>query len=187
VKRTLKEDCAMTDVYVGQIMMAGFGFAQRYFAQCNGQVLPANQNAALFSLLGAQYGGDGRTTFALPDLRGRTPVGAGTSQDPGWQPPAYPQGNAAGAEAVGLSIAQMPAHGHMVSATTAAGASRNPSAQIYGATTGQEALYAPPGAQVVLNSTCVSAAGNSESHPNMQPYLAINFVIALNGIYPTRG
>ncbi|QWT18979.1 tail fiber protein [Bacillus sp. NP157] len=177
----------MTDVYLGQIMMAGFGFAQRYFAQCNGQILPISQNTALFSLLGVQYGGNGSVTFGLPDLRGRVPVGAGASQDQAWQPAAYAQGALAGTETVTLTTSEMPAHGHQVSATTAAGAGRSPSNQIYASTTGQEALYASPGAQVVLNPACVSPAGGSQPHENMQPYLAINFVIALNGIYPSRG
>jgi microcystin-dependent protein len=176
----------MTDVYLGQIMLAGFGITPRSFAQCNGQIMPVSQNQALFSLLGVQYGGNGSTTFALPDLRSRTPVGAGESTDPAWQPPPYVQGTPGGVESVTLTTLQMPAHGHQVGATTAAGTGRSPSTQIYGATTGQEALYAAPGAQVALNQACVGMSGGSQPHTNMQPFLAINFLIALNGIYPQR-
>ena len=85
----------MSEFFIGQIMMAGFSFAPKYFAQCNGQLLPINQNQALFSLLGTQYGGNGTTNFALPDLRSRTPVGFASSVDPGWQPPSVQIGQAA--------------------------------------------------------------------------------------------
>lgn len=102
----------MSEFFIGQVMLTGFAFAPKYFAQCNGQLLPVNQNQALFSLLGPRFGGDGRTTFALPDLRGRTPIGYAPSVDANWQPPVTPIGQAGGAEAVTLVPADLPAHSH---------------------------------------------------------------------------
>ncbi|HEX7813768.1 phage tail protein [Dyella sp.] len=177
----------MTDVFTGQIMMAGFNFAPRTFAMCNGQILPISQNAALFSLLATQYGGDGSVTFALPDLRSRTPVGAGPSQDPAWQPTPYVQGELDGVEQVSLLLSEMPAHTHAVGVTTNAGVTRLPTSNIYASTGTQEPLYAAPGSQVGLNQACVSTTGGSQPHSNVQPFLTINFMIALSGIYPSRG
>jgi len=176
----------MSEYFIGQIMLTGFNFAPRYFAQCNGQLMPISQNPALFSLLGTQYGGNGVNTFALPDLRGRTPVGAGNSADPGWQPAPYTQGAVFGVETVTLTQAQMPLHMHSFNGTTQAGTARNPSNSVYGAPA-SEALYAAADSSLVgLASTQVQAAGSNLPHPNIQPCLTINFNIALNGIFPSR-
>lgn len=175
----------MSEVFLGQIMLTAFNFAPRGFALCNGQLLSISQNQALFSLLGTQYGGDGITTFALPDLRGRAPVGAGASADPSWQPSPYVQGEKGGVESVTLTQAQMPAHVHQFQGTSAAGTSRNPTDKLYGTDTA--ALYAPStGAQVPLNPATLSNAGSTGPHENMQPFKVINYCIALNGIYPSR-
>jgi microcystin-dependent protein len=176
----------MSDYFLGQIMLTGFGFAPRGFAQCNGQLLPISQNAALFSLLSNQFGGDGRTTFGLPDLRGRTPTGAGPSADSAWQPSPYAMGQALGTETVILTGANLPMHTHSVAASTQDGRSRNPTGSVYGNST-TESLYASATSGLTaLNPTQLQNAGSSQPHANLQPYLAINFNIALNGIYPSR-
>jgi microcystin-dependent protein len=175
----------MSEFFIGQIMMVGFNFAPRFFAQCNGQLLPISQNQALFSLLGTQYGGDGRTTFALPDLRSRTPIGYASSVDPGWQPPPVQIGQAAGVESVTLAENNLPTHTHSANATTANGTTRNPNAALFATT--PVALHGPStGSLVSLNPATVVPAGGNQAHPNLQPYSTINFCVALNGIFPSR-
>ncbi len=178
----------MSDYYLGQIMLTGFGFAPRNFAQCNGQLLSINQNAALFSLLGVYYGGNGQTNFALPDLRGRSPVGIGPSVDQGWQPSPYVIGQFGGVENVTLLSSNMPAHTHTVAATTQNGTAKNPDSDaLYGATPA-EAIYGSASSGLVpLYPAEISPAGGSGAHANMQPFRVINFNIALSGIYPSRG
>lgn len=183
----------MSEFYIGQIMMTGFPFAQKYFAQCNGQTLPVAQNQALFSLLGTQYGGNGSTTFMLPDLQGRTPVGAGQSVDGNWNPSPYPVGMIAGVENVTLDQSSMPTHTHAVNATVAAGTANLPTTPSLYATAaiaagGNEAIYVPitSGTRVPLMATTVTTAGGGQPHANMQPYRVINFNIALQGIFPSR-
>lgn len=176
----------MADVYVGQIMMSGFSFAPRGFAACNGQLLPIQQNQALFALLSTTYGGNGTTNFALPDLRGSTPVGAGASIDPTWQPAPYPMGTRAGVEAVTLTVNQLPAHTHAATALTGPASAKNPTGAFY-ATSSLEAIYQnSTGPQVPMHPQMLAAAGGNGAHPNMQPFQVINFNIALNGIYPSR-
>ena len=175
----------MSEFFIGQVMMTGFNFAPRFFALCNGQLLPINQNQALFSLLGTQYGGNGTTNFALPDLRSRTPIGYASSVDPSWQPPSVQIGQASGVENVTLLSTNVPAHTHSANATTANGTTRNPNGALYANTT--VALHGPSnGAAVALNPTTVAPAGGNQPHPNLQPYTAINFCIALQGIFPSR-
>lgn len=182
---TIQGEGTMAEVYLGQIMLVGFNFVPRGFAACNGQLLPIIQNQALFSLLGTQYGGDGRVSFGLPNLQGRTPVGAGTSGDPSWQPPPYTVGALAGVENVALLPQNMPAHTHGAMGSTVAGTVGNPTNALYG-NSGSESIYAVPGPQVVLNAQTLSAVGGSQPHANMQPFRVINFIIALSGIYPSR-
>lgn len=171
----------MSDFFLGQIMLTGFGFAPRGFAQCNGQLLPISQNAALFSLLGTIYGGNGTTTFSLPDLRGRTPVGFGN----GFDGSSYTLGEVVGTEAVTLTQGQLPAHTHLLGAVTQNGTARSPTNALYGAAAG-EALYGPNGNAVALAAGQVQPTGGGQPHSNMQPYGTINFNIALTGIYPSR-
>jgi microcystin-dependent protein len=176
----------MAEVFMGQIMLGAFGFAPKNFAMCNGQLLAINQNQALFSLLGTQFGGDGRVTFALPDLRGRVPVGAGGSRDPNWQPASYPMGLPAGSEAVSLNTAEVPAHLHAASGTKNTGTDRLPNGGLYGTSAGAN-LYAPvAGNSQVTLAPQTLAAGGGLPHANMQPFRVVNFNIALYGIFPSR-
>jgi len=160
----------MSEPFVGEIRMFGFGFAPQGWALCNGQLLPINQNQALFSLLGTTYGGDGRTTFALPDMQSRVPVCQG--QGPGLS--SYAEGQAGGAETVTLAATQMPGHNHPVKASSSPASSAS---HIYAA---------KPDTSTVMNADMLGAAGGSQPHDNIQPYLAVNFCIALNGIFPSR-
>ncbi len=174
----------MSEFFIGQIMMAGFNFAPKFWALSNGQLLPINQNQALFSLLGTQYGGNGTTNFALPDLRSRTPIGYASSVDPSWQPPSVQIGQASGVENVTLLSTNLPSHTHQINATTTNGATRNPNNAIYANTS--VALHAAPNALVPLNPATLAPAGGNQPHPNLQPYSVINFCIALSGIFPSR-
>jgi microcystin-dependent protein len=175
----------MGEYFVGQIMMTGFNFAPKNFANCDGQLMSIIQNQALFSLFGTQYGGNGTTNFALPDLRSRTPIGYASSVDPSWQPPAVQIGEVAGIENVTLLSSNLPAHTHNVAATTAAGTSRSPRNNLI-ATAGASLYAASGGPLVPLNPQNVSPAGGNQPHPNMQPYSTINFCVCLFGMYPSR-
>ncbi|WP_428152140.1 phage tail protein [Brevundimonas sp.] len=179
----------MSDFFMGQVMMTGFGYAPRNFAQCNGALLSISQNSALFTLLGVTYGGDGVTTFALPDLRGRTPAGGGfNSVDPAWQPPSYAWGQIGGVETVSLTGDQNGPHTHGMTATTAVGTSAFlDGQQVLAQASGSGQLYGAPQALIPLSANPTSVAGNGSPHDNMQPYQVINFNIALYGIYPSRG
>lgn len=174
----------MSEFFIGQIMMAGFNFAPKFWALSNGQLLPINQNQALFSLLGTQYGGNGTTNFALPDLRSRTPIGYASSVDPSWQPPSVQIGQASGVENVTLLSTNLPSHTHQINATTTNGTTRNPNNAIYANTS--VALHAVPNGLVPLNPATLAPAGGNQPHPNLQPYSVINFCIALSGIFPSR-
>lgn len=168
----------MSDFFIGQISLFGFNFAPRFFALCNGQLLAINQNTALFSLLGTTYGGNGTTTFALPDLRGRVPVSFGAG---------FSQGQAAGAETVSLSTANLPAHNHALAATTQVANRRIPTGRMLATDTSTNAeYYAPPGQTTSLGPNSIGPTGGGAPHENRQPYLAINFCIALQGIFPSR-
>lgn len=168
----------MSEFFMGQITPFAFAFAPRYWALCNGQLLSIQQNTALFSLLGTQYGGTGVTTFALPDLRGRTPLAAGPTPQGG-----MPMGQTAGVENVTLLTPQLPAHTHQVSASTEATKVRSPKENQFG--TAGVNLYGSGNLVPLGQSTC-SAVGGNQPHSNIQPYTALNFCIALQGIYPSR-
>lgn len=180
----------MSEKFIGQIMMAGFDFAPRYFAMCNGQLLPINQNQALFSLLGTQFGGNGTTNFALPDLRSRTPVSYASSVDSGWQPPSVQMGQAAGTESVTLLSTNLPAHTHAMNASTANGDNRSAGGRVFATSTSTATppnLYASSaGALVPQHPQTVDTVGGNQPHSNIQPYTTINFCIALQGLYPSR-
>lgn len=166
-------------------MTFGFAFAPKGFAQCNGQLLSIAQNQALFSLLGTVYGGDGRTTFGLPNMQSRTPVGFGQSADQGYLPSPYAQGELGGVENVTLLTPQLPAHNHNLCGVTTATNGRNPTNNFYGTT--PTAIYANTGqTQVPLAATTIGQTGGTSPHPNLQPYRTINFCIALQGIFPSR-
>lgn len=177
----------MTDFFIGQISMFAFDFPPRFWAQCNGQLLPIAQNAALFSLLGTQYGGNGTTNFALPDLRGRTPIGYASSVNPAWQPPAVQIGQASGQESVTLSATNSPTHTHSLNATTTVANKRVPTGKLFGTDSASIAdYYAVPGTNTTLNPSSVSSVGQGQAHANMQPYSVINFCVAISGIFPSR-
>jgi microcystin-dependent protein len=165
----------MSDPFLAEIKLVSFGFAPRGWALCNGQLLPINQNQALFSLLGTTYGGDGRTTFALPDLRGRTPIHLGNG---------HVQGERAGEENHTLVSSEMPTHIHTAQASTVDGNTPAPGASLLAAPTGP--LYAPANNLTALAAGSVAPGGGSQPHLNMQPYLTVNFIIALVGIYPSQ-
>jgi len=168
----------MSDPYIGQIMLASFGYAPKNWAQCNGVTLPISQYQALFSLLGTTYGGDGSTTFLLPDLRSRTPCGMGGG---------YQLGQVGGVENVTLLSTQIPQHMHTAGYSTQNATVRNPTNALYGNSGAATPIYAPAsGSQVPLNQATVGTAGQTQPHPNLQPYSVLNFCIALNGIYPSR-
>jgi microcystin-dependent protein len=172
--------------FIGQIVAFGFNFAPKNWAQCNGQIMPIAQNTALFSLIGTTYGGDGVTTFALPDLRGRVAINQGTG--PGLSP--YTIGQKAGTETVTLNMDQMPAHNHTAllrgnSEDANSGEANNKTlgvanANIYNTNAPETGEALNPG------SIQVAAAGGNQPHPNMQPYLAVNYCICLYGIFPQR-
>ena len=163
---------------IGQIQAFGFNFAPRGWAKCEGQLLPINQNETLFSLLGTTYGGDGRTTFGLPDLRGRVPMHHGNG--PGLTP--RPMGQKSGEERHTLTIDQMPAHNHSLHGIKKAGESAGPE---YGVVRDD---YAPSSGtpDVSLGTNTAMPTGGGQSHNNMQPYLVVNYCIALVGLYPSR-
>lgn len=173
----------MSEPFVGEIKMFAGNFAPRSFAFCDGQLLAVAQNNALFALLGTTYGGDGRTTFGLPDMRGRLPVHAGGSGGPGLTNRAL--GSKSGIENATVNANQLPLHTHTYSATTAAGTQSNPSGQVV-ANNANVKLFIedPPG--VSMAATALTAIGGSGSHTNLMPSLCVNFIIALFGIFPSR-
>jgi microcystin-dependent protein len=170
----------MAEPFLGEIKLMAFGFAPKAWARCDGAFLPINQNQALFSLLGTQYGGDGRTTFALPDLRGRVPIHRGS----GWL-----IGQAAGASAHTLVQSEMPAHVHLTQADATVapevgGNQPGASKRLAGSVGGD--LYGPAANLVPLPAQAVGSVGGSQPHLNIQPSLVLTFCIALQGIYPSR-
>lgn len=172
----------MSEPFLAEIRILGFNFAPRGWAMCDGQLLPINQNQALFSLLGTTYGGDGRTSFALPDLRGRTPIHEGSSGGAN-----YTLGQKSGEEWHTLSTAEMPQHDHGLMAANALGDQQGPGGGVFASTKAvQVALYATPASLVDLNPGTVANAGGSQAHPNLQPFVTLNFCIALQGIFPSH-
>jgi microcystin-dependent protein len=176
----------MSEPFIGQVMMFAGNFAPRGWAFCQGQLLSIAQNTALFSILGTTYGGNGQTTFALPDLRGRYPMQPG--QGPGLSPRTL--GEQGGSETVTLISTQMPAHTHSHTAFAEAGDSISPQGNFNAGLTlsgsgTQESLYASS-ANTTMNPASIGVAGGSQPHNNMPPFLCINFIIALEGIFPSR-
>lgn len=167
------------EVYIGTIQLFGFNFVPRGWAACGGQLLPISQYTALFSLLGTSYGGNGSTTFALPDLRGRVPIGQG--QGPGLRN--YVVGEVGGQEQVALQTPELPPHTHAVSAAGAA-TSKSPSDNLPAVSTGG-AAYGPTGVGTMAGGM-VQLTGSGLPHNNLQPYLVANWCIAIEGIFPSR-
>jgi microcystin-dependent protein len=173
----------MSDPYIGEIRLFSFNFAPRGWAQCNGQLLAIAQNTALFSILGTTYGGDGRTTFALPNLQGQAALGAGQ----GHGLSSRTLGENGGVEAVTLINSEMPAHTHAAAASTNLGDQSDPANHLWATGAGGRGqnFYAS-GADVAMSNQAIGQAGGSQPHNNMPPYLALNFCICLYGAYPPR-
>jgi microcystin-dependent protein len=173
----------MSDPFVAEIRIFPFNFAPRGWAFCNGQLLPLSQNTALFSLLGTYYGGDGKTNFALPNLQGSAP----TNQGQGSGLSFYDLGQTGGEETVTLLQTEMPMHAHQASGASGSGPT-SPANNTWGAQTGRTPppTYVDGSPNVQMAPITVAIAGGSQPHNNMQPYLTLNFCIALQGIYPAR-
>lgn len=176
----------MADPFVAEIRIFGFNFAPTGWAMCNGQLLPISQNTALFSLLGTTYGGDGKSTFGLPDMQGNVPMHPG--QGPGLSD--HFLGEMSGTQNVTLLLSEIPAHAHFVGrASDQAGDSITPTNSVWAtspAGRGTAALYQPAPATGAMQPNSLSPTGGGLPHNNMQPYLTLNFCIALQGVFPPR-
>jgi microcystin-dependent protein len=164
----------MSDPFLGEIKIISWNYPPKGWAFCSGQLLPINQNQALFSLLGTTYGGNGQTTFGLPDFRGRVPVHVGGG---------FTQGQSGGEEFHTLGSAEMPAHNHPVNGTTSPGTVNTASGNFLA--NSNVSPYRTT-ANTAFNAAMVSNAGGSQPHENRQPFLVLNFVVALQGIFPSR-
>jgi microcystin-dependent protein len=164
----------MSEPFLAEIRIMAFGFVPRGWALCNGQLLPINQNTALFALLGTTYGGNGTTNFALPDLRGRIPIHFGAG---------FVLGQSGGTETHTLLPNEMPAHSHTLFASPDPAVSRTPAAQVLARTANPS--YAS-GSGATLSADTLANAGGSQPHANVQPSLVLNYVIALQGIFPSQ-
>jgi microcystin-dependent protein len=168
----------MAEPFLSEIRIMSFVFAPKGWALCNGQLLPINQNQALFSLLGTTYGGDGRVNFALPDLRSRVPIHMGDG---------HTLGEKGGEQAHTLSIAELPTHTHAENATSAVATTGTPDNTVLLAQSTAANLYASAGSNLqAMAPAAVSNVGGSQPHLNMQPFLTLNFCIALQGIFPSQ-
>jgi len=180
----------MSQPYIGQILMFGGNFPPSGWMFCNGQILPISEYDTLFNLIGTTYGGDGQSTFALPNLQGRLPVHMGT----GGGLSTYVIGQSAGTESVTLTQQQIPQHNHMVTTQTAGGSSATPTTSAVlgdeqsNASGGNAFAYGigGTGTQVAMPGSTVGGSGGSQPHDNMMPYLCVSFVISLFGVYPSQ-
>ena len=174
----------MSNPFVAEIRIFAGNFAPKGWAFCNGQLLPISQNTALFSLLGTTYGGDGKSTFALPNLQGSAPMqqGQGSGLSPRYL------GESSGDETVTLIQSEMPAHNHSLMAASAPSNSNTPAGAAFANPAVQSVrIYGTAANLVPMASTALAPAGGDQPHNNMQPYLTLNFIIALQGVYPQRG
>lgn len=169
----------MSTPYLGEIRISSFAFAPKGWALCNGQLLPISQNQALFAILGTTYGGDGRVTFGLPDMRGRSPVHSGS---------ALPLGTRTGEEAHALTTSEMPGHSHALHGNSDVANTTTPAGTLPAAKgRGGKDLYASGGsAPLSLHPQAIANAGAGQPHDNMSPFLTLNFIIALVGVFPPR-
>ena len=172
----------MSDPYLGEIRLVGFNFAPVGWAICAGQLMPISQNTALFSLLGTYYGGDGKVTFALPNLMGNAPMHQG--QGPGLS--ARFIGETGGSETVTLLQSEMPAHTHTLVGSAAEGGDRSPANERFAVGIGGINTYAAPSSLTSMSPQAIGPAGGNLPHNNLQPFLALTPIIALQGIYPPR-
>ncbi len=169
----------MSEPFLAEIKIVGFNFSPRGWALCDGQILPINQNQSLYSLLGTTYGGDGRTSFGLPDLRGRAPIHVGSAGGA-----SYNLGVKTGDEGISLTEAEMPQHTHQASGSTTEGDSPVPVGNVPAASPVQ--MYGDAQNLVTLHAGTLPLTGDGSDHNNMQPYQALNFCIALSGLFPSR-
>jgi microcystin-dependent protein len=167
----------MSEPFLSEIKIMSFVFAPKGWALCNGQLLPINQNQALFSLLGTTYGGDGRVNFALPDLRGRVPIHMGSG---------HTLGERGGEQAHTLSISELPTHVHTANDTTATATTNVPGNTVVLAQSTSSQLYTAAAGLVAMASNALANVGGSQAHQNMQPFLVLSFCIALQGIFPSQ-
>ncbi|HEX4007812.1 MAG TPA: tail fiber protein [Acidobacteriaceae bacterium] len=174
----------MANPFLGEIRVFGFNFAPVGWALCNGEVLPISQNTALFSLLGTYYGGDGRTTFALPNLQGRFPINQGT----GIGLSSRSIGETGGSATVALTVSELPVHTHLVNCVSKAGNVSSPAGAAFAETPGGKPdAYAPATwPKTKLSAAAVANTGGGQPHENRPPYLVLNFCIALQGVFPAR-
>lgn len=163
----------MANPYLGEIRLVSFNFAPQGWAMCNGQLLPINQNVALFNLIGTTYGGDGMSTFALPNLQGRVAMGISQS---------HSIGESAGTETETLTLAQVPAHNHSLAASDQQQSTNQPA----GALLTAGGYYMSGNPDVTMSTQAIGATGGGQPHNNLQPYLVLNYIIALQGIFPAR-
>jgi microcystin-dependent protein len=163
----------MAEPFLSEIRLMSFNFAPRGWALCNGQLLPINQNQALFSLLGTTFGGDGRVNFALPDLRGRIPIHVGSG---------HTLGERGGEQAHTLSIAELPQHTHVLLGNAANAGSNDPVSKLPAQS---DNIYHAPTSLTALGPSSVANVGGSQAHLNIQPFLTLSFCIALQGIFPS--
>jgi microcystin-dependent protein len=166
----------MAEPFLSEIRLMSFSFPPKGWAFCDGQLLPINQNQALFSLLGTTFGGDGRVNFGLPDLRGRTPVHVGSG---------HTLGERGGEQAHTLSIAELPQHVHAWSANGSPATASSPTASLVLAQSTGDNAWGPASNLTALNAGAIANTGGSQAHLNMQPFLVLNFSIALQGIFPS--
>ena len=166
----------MSEPFLAEVRIFGFNFPPRGWAQCDGQILPINQNQSLFSLLGTIYGGDGRTTFALPDLRGRVPIHEGNG---------HSLGQRSGEESPALTVNQIPQHTHSARGSSDAGTAPIPAGNVLASSAPSE-FYHGASNLVDLRAGTIANAGGGQGHNNMQPFTAVNFCIALQGQFPPR-
>ncbi len=164
----------MAEPFLSEIRIFSFNFPPKGWAFCNGQFLPINQNQALFALLGTTYGGNGQTTFALPNLQGSVPIHFGNG---------HTLGERAGSSTVTISQQQLPQHAHGLMATNTNGALANPANGVLGRVNN---MYTTPASLTTLSPASVTNAGGSQPHTNMMPYLVLNFCIALQGLFPSK-
>jgi microcystin-dependent protein len=166
----------MAEPFLSEVRIMSFVFAPKGWALCNGQLLPINQNQALFSLLGTTFGGDGRVNFGLPDLRARTPIHVASS---------HPLGERGGENSHTLSIAELPEHIHVFSGTSATATNNTPAAAFVLAASTGASMYAAATNLQAMAPAAIANTGGNQAHPNMQPFLALTFAIALQGIFPS--
>ncbi|ESU20030.1 phage Tail Collar domain protein [Flavobacterium cauense R2A-7] len=179
---SVNKTVAQSEPFIGQIAVVAFNYAPQGWAKCEGQLLPIAQNQALFALLGTTYGGDGMTTFALPDLRGRVPMGDGNG--PGLTPRVL--GEKSGSETNTLTIAQMPMHNHTVNASTVDGDQNVPTGSIPANTKALDKEYTASAANTTMSPSMIGVSGGSQPVNNIQPYTTLTYIIALQGVWPTR-